>query len=191
MLNFYKQNSYLEFDALLRFGISDYKTFLKKQLPQEKLLFLDSCVVSGILLERAEADIEECIRSKSYLDLQSNLPSVFNETDLKLLADTVLKGQISRETVQIDSYVLSKAFLDDLSKDCEEIVDLKAKEIVENGKYQQYQTDLQIGTSKGHRVEELEEVKGDKREERRKKASGGKSGGGTQVCFKCTLQFLY
>ncbi|EEZ97941.1 E3 UFM1-protein ligase 1 homolog [Tribolium castaneum] len=177
--NFYKQNDYLEYDALARLGISDYKSFIKKQLSSEDLVFLNSCAASKRVLERAEADIDECISSKSYLDLQSNLPSVFNDKDIRLILDTVLTKQKQQQTIVIENFILSKAFIENLSKNFDELVKEKAKAVVESGKYQQYQTDIQISSSKPQKFEEVDE-KVDKREERRKKAAGGKSGGGTQ-----------
>lgn len=179
MNNFYKQNGYLEFDALTRLGISDYKTYIKKQLANDEILLLNSCVISKNILERVEADIDECISSKSYVDLQSNLPSVFNEKDTHAILSSVLTGQKQQQTIVIDSFVISKSFIDNLSKNCDELIKEKAKNIVESGKYQQYQISLQTSQVKAQKFEDVEE-KVDKREERRKKAAGGKSGGGTQ-----------
>ncbi|KAI4458328.1 e3 ufm1-protein ligase 1 [Holotrichia oblita] len=179
--NFYKQNGYLEFDALNRLGISDYKTYLKKLFANDDTISLNSCVISKNILDRAEADIEECISSKSYLDLQSNLPSVFNEQDIQIITETILNTKKLRETVVIENYILSKAFLENLIADCSKKLEENANKVVENGKYQHYQTDLQISSLKTQKSEDqAEEVKVDKREERRKKATGGKSGGGTQ-----------
>ncbi|RZC36650.1 E3 UFM1-protein ligase 1 -like [Asbolus verrucosus] len=177
--NFYKQNGYLEYDALARLGISDYKSYVKKQLGGEEIIFLNSCVASKRILERTEADIEECISSKSYLDMQSNLPSVFNDDDIKMILDVTLTKQKQQQTIVIENYVVSKAFLETLSKNFDDVIKEKAKSVVESGRYQQYQTELQMTTSKPQKFEEVEE-KLDKREERRKKAAGGKSGGGTQ-----------
>jgi hypothetical protein len=177
--NFYKQNGYLEYDSLARLGISDYKSYIRKQLSSEELIFLNSCAISKRILERAEADVEECISSKSHLDLQSNLPSVFNDSDTKLILDSVLTKQKQQQTIVIENYVISKAFIENLSKNFDGLVKEKAKQVVESGRYQQYQTELQVSSSKPQKFEEVEE-KTDKREERRKKAAGGKSGGGTQ-----------
>ncbi|KAF5301590.1 hypothetical protein FQR65_LT08895 [Abscondita terminalis] len=158
--NFYKQNGYIEFDALVRLGINDYKAYLKKQFLNENITTLKSCIVSQNLIDRVEADIDECISSKSYVDLQSNMPNALDDEDIKLIID----------------------------KECESFLQDKAKQLVDSGKYQQYQTDLQVSSNKMQKGEEYEE-KVDKREERRKKAAGGKSGGGTQD-KKVSLQIL-
>lgn len=175
---FYKQNGYLEFDALGRLGISDYKTYLKKQFPNDNFIFLDTLVASKTILERVEADIEECISSKSYLDLQNSLPSVFSSTDISLILQKLLQGVKQQQTVVIEDYILSKTYIDKLSELCSETLKEKTQNAVDSGKYQQYLVETQgiRGGSKGEEVEE----KVDKREERRKKATGGKSGGGTQ-----------
>ncbi|CAG9822394.1 unnamed protein product [Phaedon cochleariae] len=176
---FYKQNGYLEYDALTRLGISDHKNYIKKQLASEEYKTLNSLIVSKNILERMEADIEECISSKSFLDMQSNLPSVFNQKDIEMVLDLILTGQRLAQTVVIDSHIISKAFMDNLSDSCGSMLNENAKVIVESGKYQQHQISLQAACLRSQKSEEVEE-KVDKREERRKKAAGGKSGGGTQ-----------
>ncbi|XP_023030297.2 UFM1 specific ligase 1 [Leptinotarsa decemlineata] len=177
--HFYRQNGYIEFDALSRIGISDHKNYLKKQLSNEDYKTLDSCIVSKSILERIEADIDECIASKSFIDLQTNLPSVFNEIDEQMVLDTILSNQKRSQTIAINNFVISKAFVDELLKECDDLVKEKSKETVELGKYQQYQISLQAASIKFQKSDEIVE-KVDKREERRKKAAGGKSGGGTQ-----------
>lgn len=177
--SFYKQNGYLEYDALSRLGIMDHKIYIKKQLANEKLQYLNSCIISQNILDQVEANIEECIASKSYVDLQSNLPSVFNDKDIEKILDIILTNQIRSQIIIIEDYLISKAFIEKISKNCEDLVKDKAKAAVDCGKYQQYKITSQSAHLKAHKIEEVEE-KVDKREERRKKASGGKSGGGTQ-----------
>ncbi|XP_030762266.1 E3 UFM1-protein ligase 1 homolog [Sitophilus oryzae] len=177
--NFYKQNGYLEYDSLTRIGINDYKTFLKKQLPNEELFYLASVVVLKRILDRIEADIEECVSSKTYVDLQSNLPSSFTSKDISILLEKLLSGQNKQQTIVIEDFVISKSFLESLSSKCEELVKEKAKSVVESGKYQKHIIEIQGSQTKSHRSDDFEE-KVDKKEERRKKAAGGKSGGGTQ-----------
>lgn len=185
--NFFKQNNYLEYDTLVRLGITDYKTYLRKQYPS-KTVFLNSCMISETLVERLEADIEEAIISRSYLDLQASLPSVVSDEDIKMILDMVLKQQKQRETIVLGNIVISQALIDRLMSECEPILKDHVESVVTSGQYQKYQTDLQLlqssrqshgGSARGGGGDD-DMVKGDKREERRKKATGGKSGGGTQ-----------
>lgn len=157
----------------------DHKIYIKKQLANEKVQYLESCVASQNILDQVEANIEECIASKTYVDLQSNLPSVFSDKDIEKMLDIVLTNQIRSQTIILDNYVVSKAFIEKLSKNCEELVKEKAKGIVESGKYQEHQISLHAVHLRSQKSDEIEE-KVDKREERRKKAAGGKTGGGTQ-----------
>lgn len=169
----------MEYDALSRLGIMDHKIYIKKQLGNENMHYLNSCVVSQNILDQVEANIEECISSKSYVDLQNSLPSVFNDKDIEKILDVVLTNQIRSQVFIIENYIISKAFMEKLSKNCEDLVKEKVKEVVNSGKYQQYQISLQAVHTRTHRMDDIEE-KVDKREERRKKASVGKSGGGSQ-----------
>lgn len=157
----------------MRLGISDYKNYIKRQFSNEQMTTLNSCIASKRILDQAEADIEECISSKSFIDLQSNLPSVFNEDDIKIILEHVLSPQKQKSVLVFGSFVLSKAFIDNLSTPCEAMVSEKAKLCVDSGRYQQYQMDLQMSSVKVSPVEtNFEDVKVDKREERRKKAAG-------------------
>lgn len=178
-ITFYKQNGYLEFDALARIGISDCKAYIKKQFSNEDLLFLESSVASKSILDRIEADLDECISSKSYVDLQSSLPSVFTSKDISLILDKLLVSQKQQLTVVVEDFILSKAFIDKISSNCDDVVKEKAQLVVESGQYQQYIIDVQGNQHKPQKFGDVDE-KSDKREERRKKAAGGKSGGGTQ-----------
>ncbi|CAH1967525.1 unnamed protein product [Acanthoscelides obtectus] len=177
--NFYRQNGYLEYDALNRLGITDYKQYIKKQLVNEELHYLSSCIISKSILERVQADIDECIASKSYTDLQSNLPSVFNEKDIEMILNAALTNQQRQQILVIESYVISKAFVEKLADSCDELVKANAKATVESGKYQEYQISLHSSHLRSQKSDDADD-KVDKREERRKKAASGKSGGGTQ-----------
>lgn len=182
MTNFYKQNGYLEFDALIRLGITDYKNYLKRQLIGEEITVLNSCIVSKRIIDQIDADIEECINSKTYLDMQNNLPSVFNDKDIDLIIEAVLTAQKRKQILILESFIISTAFINALAQPCNEVVQEKAKLLVESGRYQQYQMEL-ASTQLKVVVQDApayEDVKADKREERRKKAVGGKQGGGAQ-----------
>lgn len=98
VMNFYKQNNYLEFDALSRLGISDPKSFVKRSLPNEELLYLNSCVIGSQITEQLETALEDCITSKSYLDIVPLLPSIFSDTDIETVLDILLKKD-SKSTV--------------------------------------------------------------------------------------------
>lgn len=156
----------------MRLGISDYKNYIKRQFANEQMITLNSCIASKRILDQVEADIDECISSKSYVDLQSNLPSVFNKDDIKIILEN-LTSQKQKQLLIFDCFILSSAFVEKLSTPCEDIINNKAKAIVESGRYQQYQIDLQMANTKTSNVDtSFEEVKVDKKEERRKKAAG-------------------
>lgn len=176
--NFYKQNGYLEYDSLIRLGITDYNTYLRKQVANEETFSLNSCIVSKRIIEQLDAAIDECISSKSYLDVQTNLPSVFNENDIKMVLDIVLTKQKQLQTVVVANYVLSKTYIEDIAKGLEDILKEKAKNLVESGAYQRYITELQVPTTRTQKFDqEIEETKVDKREERKKKSNNKASGG--------------
>lgn len=158
----------------MRLGISDYKNYVKRQFTNEQLITLNSCIASKRIIDQVDADIDECISSKSFIDLQSNLPSVFNEEDIKLILESLVTVQKQKQLLVFGSFILSTAFVEALSAPCDSIVNEKAKAVVESGRYQQYQIDLQMSSNKVVSAVEtiVEDSKIDKREERRKKAAG-------------------
>lgn len=91
VMSFFKQNNYLEYDALSRLGLSDPKGYIKKTLTNEDLTFLSSCVIGSQIKEQLETALEECIASKSYLDVVSLLPSVLTDIDIENVLDDLLK----------------------------------------------------------------------------------------------------
>lgn len=162
----------MEFDSLTRLGITDYKTYLKKQLDNDDLFTLNSCVVSKRIIESLEADIDECILSNSFVDVQNNLPSVFTEQDIENILKIALTKPKQAQVVVIENYIISKSFIDDLGKSCEDLLAGKAKTVVENGKYQQYITDLKVTSNKSTNKNVEIDTVDDRREERKKKSSG-------------------
>lgn len=99
VMSFFRQNNYLEYDALSRLGISDPKGYVKRTLPNEDLTFLSSCVLGSQIKQHLETALEECIASKSYLDVVSLLPSVLSDTDIENILDTLLKNNAKSTVV--------------------------------------------------------------------------------------------
>ncbi|XP_063234235.1 LOW QUALITY PROTEIN: E3 UFM1-protein ligase 1 homolog [Bacillus rossius redtenbacheri] len=180
--SFYRQNGYLEYDALARLGISEPRSFVSRHFPAEKLLLLSSCAVGRQLFEQVEASVDEAVATGSWIDVMPILPSVFGPEDAEEILASVLKGRpASGAPVHVfcSTVVVTEAFLGGLVKSLEPLVQAKAQEAVSSGAYLQSQAESRL---QGRGAAEAEESGGrpDRREERRKKATGGKGGGGTQ-----------
>lgn len=109
VMNFYKQNNYLEYDALTRLGISDPKGYVRRVLGNEDMTFLKSCVIGSQIKQQLETALEECIASKSYLDVVSLLPSVLSDDDIDYILETLLKSN-SKATILFDKTGECKIF---------------------------------------------------------------------------------
>lgn len=59
-----------EFDALLRLGIPDPCTYIKKRFKSNKLLFLRAACVGQTLVDQVEASVEEAVSSDTWTDIQ-------------------------------------------------------------------------------------------------------------------------
>ncbi|GFQ71865.1 hypothetical protein TNCT_696221 [Trichonephila clavata] len=178
--SFFKQNNYLEYDAVARLGIRDPKTFLKKKFKDEGLTFFSSCCVGKYILSQIEATIEEALSCSSWVDVFPVLPSIFTPEDCHEIIGVVTKSIVKQGAVihvYCDSILVSNDLVETCEKSFEPLMEDKAKEAVTKTphlftvqKHAQI-TDLKKETLKG---------KQDKKEDKKKKSSGGKSGGGTQ-----------
>lgn len=183
--SFYKQNGYLEYDALTRLGISEPQTFVRKHFPNEKLLMLPSCAVGPQIFEQMEAAVEEAISTGSMVDIMPLLPSLFEPEDAEEILTEVLKNAKNKfpsHNVHVfcSSMVLTDQFLQKLSEPFDAVIQKKAEEIVSSGAYLLAQAENKLQNNKNILEPEETSTKADRREERRKKATGGKGGGGTQ-----------
>nr|CAG4649980.1 EOG090X0267 [Sida crystallina] len=186
--NFFKQNGYLEFDALTRLGIQDPKGYCRKRFKDTSLLYLSTCCVGSYILEQIEAAIDEALSSHSWLEIMPLLPSVFDEEDALQMIQDVLKNRKNKEggeaTVIGNAAVASDQFVQKLRVLFDPVIQEKATEVVQSGLYLQAQADLRnkqkIGASRQSAAVDAASDKKDRKEERRKKANEGKGGGGTQ-----------
>ncbi|KOB76604.1 E3 UFM1-protein ligase 1, partial [Operophtera brumata] len=166
VISFFRQNNYLEYDALTRLGLSDPKGYVKRVLPNEDLTFLSSCVIGSLITEQVETALEECIASKSYLDVVSLLPSILSDADIENVLDSLLKKS-------------NNHYIDNLRQVCMATTQKKAEAIVKSGKYQQFYLEKQLAKG-GDSQPGFIDHKAERREERRRKAASGKAGGGSQ-----------
>lgn len=176
--NFFKQNGYLEYESVRSLGVGDPKPFIQKQLSNEKLTFLDKCVVGQRIIDQVESTLEESIATSSFLDISTILPSVIGEQDIEKLIQVILTPSKQRLTQIFGSIIVTTKYIDNLLKPVYAIADVNAKTSVEAGAYQKYIAERTVKSKDGD-ADEFS-GKGDKRDERRKKAAGGKAGGGAQ-----------
>lgn len=64
------KSSPAEFDALVRLGIPDPPSFIKKRFKSNKLLFLRAACVGQVLVDQVEASMEEAVNSSTWTDIQ-------------------------------------------------------------------------------------------------------------------------
>lgn len=184
--NFYRQNGFLEYDAVNKLGITNAKQYITKQFPDEELMFLKRCAVSSKLIELTV--MPALAAAKQFIDLSSLLPSNMSSTDREELFEAIM----AQNSAALSNFVLVGAnsgssvvftpqYLEELMQPCRDLACTKAKGSVDNGSYQQYLANKQISNkSSQRRGDDDEDDKLDKRDERRKKAASGKAGGGSQ-----------
>ncbi|MEQ2307361.1 E3 UFM1-protein ligase 1 [Ameca splendens] len=181
--SFLQQNGYLEFDALLRLGIPDPSSYIKKRFKSNKLLFLRAACVGQALVDQVEASVEEAVNSATWTDLQSVLPSCLSMEDIGMLINQAMRNANvqSRARVLGGTVVVSEKFISNCQSLFEEAMQQKAqKEVKNNPVFLITEEDLKQAFIL---TESSAPSKREKREaERRKKATEGsgssKSGGG-------------
>ncbi|CAH1391186.1 unnamed protein product [Nezara viridula] len=181
--NFYKQNGYLEYDALTRLGISDPVSFVRRNYSD--LLHLPTCAVGSLLIDQIEAAVEDAISSNSFVDLMMIVPSIFSPDDVAKVLEAVMKRSKGKSAPLIfsDTVLISEGFVQEVLKPFTDkgIIQKKAQQAINDGSYIQLQMEKKLGRSLGkEKMDDNFDSKADKKEERRKKAGSGKSGGGTQ-----------
>lgn len=181
--SFLKQNGYLEFDALIRLGIPDPATYIKKRFKSSKLLFLRAVCVGQAIVDQVEASVEEAVSSATWTDVQSLLPSCLSEEDIGILINQAMRNINVQSSARVlgGTVVVSEKFINNCLSLFEEAMQHKAqKEVKNNPVFLITEEDLKQTSVVG---EGPATSKKEKREaERRKKASEGsgsvKGGGG-------------
>lgn len=175
--SFYRQNGYLEYEAVNRLGVSDAKGYIKRTIGNDSITFLSKCCVGQRIIDQIDSSLEECVSSASYLDVSTILPSIMSEEDIEAVISSVLTPTKQKQTLLFGTTILTTQFIDGLLKPCHEIIEKSAKQAVDTGKYQQYVAVKMMSSNKNL---EDGDRKSERKDERRRKATGGKGGGGTQ-----------
>ncbi|XP_007542773.1 E3 UFM1-protein ligase 1 [Poecilia formosa] len=181
--SFLQQNGYLEFDALLRLGIPDPSSYIKKRFRSSKLLFLRATCVGQALVDQVEASVEEAVNSATWTDLQSILPSCLSMEDMGMLINQALRNANvqSQAIVLGGTVVVSEKFIGICQALFEDAMQQKAqKEVKNNPVFLITEEDLKQASALAEIAAPSKKERRDA--ERRKKAAEGsssaKAGGG-------------
>ncbi|XP_037518929.1 E3 UFM1-protein ligase 1 [Rhipicephalus sanguineus] len=185
----YRQNGFLEYDALMRLGIPDPKAYIRRHFKDESLVFLKSLCIGQTLLAQVEAAIDEAAGTGSWVDVAPLLPSVFTPEDVSGIVQSVLKSRPrnASQSVQqlLDTIIVSDAFIETCVRSFDPLMTTKAE--LDSQKGVVFLEATPAAPQPHHRraaaaapTPTAAEDGQDKKDERRKKATGGKSGGGTQ-----------
>ncbi|XP_039982029.1 E3 UFM1-protein ligase 1 [Xiphias gladius] len=181
--SFLQQNGYLEFDALVRLGIPDPSSYIKKRFKSNKLLFLRAACVGQALVDQVEASVEEAVTSATWTDIQPILPSCLSMEDIGILINQAMRNTDVQSSARVlgGTVVVSEKFLSNCLSLFDEAMQQKAqKEVKNNPVFLITEDDLRQASML---TESSAPSKKEKREaERRKKATEGsgsvKAGGG-------------
>uniref|UniRef100_H0WP85 E3 UFM1-protein ligase 1 n=1 Tax=Otolemur garnettii TaxID=30611 RepID=H0WP85_OTOGA len=182
--SFFRQNGYLEFDALSRLGIPDAVSYIKKRYKTTQLLFLKAACVGQGLVDQVEASVEEAISSGTWVDIAPLLPSSLSVEDAAILLQQVMRA-FSKQTSAVvfsDTVVVSEKFINDCTELFSEPMHQKAeKEMKNNPVHLITEEDLKQVSM----LESIGTSKKDKKDERRRKATEGsgsvRGGGGSNA----------
>ncbi|XP_029281666.1 E3 UFM1-protein ligase 1 [Cottoperca gobio] len=181
--SFLQQNGYLEFDALVRLGIPDPSSYIKKRFKSNKLLFLRAACVGQTLVDQVEASVEEAVSSATWTDIQPILPSCLSMEDMGMLINEAMRSTNVQSSARVlgDTVVVSEKFISNCLSLFDDAMQQKAqKEVKSNPVFLITEDDLKQASIL---TESSATSKKEKREaERKKKATEGsgsvKAGGG-------------
>ncbi|XP_029451258.1 E3 UFM1-protein ligase 1 isoform X2 [Rhinatrema bivittatum] len=177
---FFKQNGYLEFDALTRLGIPDPVGYIRKKYKTYQLLFLKAACVGQGIVDQVEASVEEAISSGTWVDTQLLLPSSLSVEDVGILLQQVMRSFNKQASAIVcgDNIVISEKFISSCADLFNGLMHQRAeKEMKSSPVYLVTEEDLKQASA----LENAASGRKDKKEERRKKAtegSGSVRGGG-------------
>ncbi|XP_072498979.1 E3 UFM1-protein ligase 1 isoform X2 [Notamacropus eugenii] len=178
--SFFRQNGYLEFDALSRLGIPDAVSYIKKRYKTAQLLFLKAACVGQGIVDQVEASVEEAISSGSWVDILPLLPSSLSVEDAGMLLQQVMRTFNKQPSAMVfnDTVVVSEKFINNCTELFSDLMHQKAeKEMKNNPVHLITEEDLKQSSV----LESISSSKKDKKDERRRKAtegSGSVRGGG-------------
>ncbi|NXJ75794.1 UFL1 ligase, partial [Trogon melanurus] len=178
--SFFKQNGYLEFDALYRLGIPDPAGYIKKRYKSTQLLFLKAACVGQEIVDQVEASVEEAISSGNWIDVATLLPSSLSVEDVGILLQQVMRSlkKNSSGLVFSDTIVVSEKFISSCADLFSDMMQQKAEKDMKNNPVNLI-TEEDLKQASG--LENAYANKKDKKDDRRKKAtegSGSVRGGG-------------
>uniref|UniRef100_A0A663LQS6 E3 UFM1-protein ligase 1 n=1 Tax=Athene cunicularia TaxID=194338 RepID=A0A663LQS6_ATHCN len=129
--SFFKQNGYLEFDALYRLGIPDPAGYIKKRYKSTQLLFLRAACVGQEIVDQVEASVEEAISSGNWIDVATLLPSSLSVEDAGILLQQVMRSlnKNSSGLVFSDTIVVSEKFLSSCADLFSDMMQQKAEKV--------------------------------------------------------------
>ncbi|KAJ7341763.1 hypothetical protein JRQ81_006757 [Phrynocephalus forsythii] len=186
--SFFKQNGYLEFDALSRLGIPDPVNYIKKRYKSLQLLFLKASCVGQEMVDQVEASVDEALSSGTWVDIAPLLPSSFSVEDASILLQQVMRSFSKQPPALVfgDTTVVSEKFLNSCADLFSDFMRQKAeKEMKSNPVHLITEEDLKQSSV----IDIVSSSKKDKKDERRKKATEGTGsvrggGGGNAREFK-------
>uniref|UniRef100_A0A8C3UIC1 E3 UFM1-protein ligase 1 n=1 Tax=Catharus ustulatus TaxID=91951 RepID=A0A8C3UIC1_CATUS len=129
--SFFKQNGYLEFDALYRLGIPDPAGYIKKRYKSAQLLFLRAACVGQEIVDQVEASVEEAINSGNWIDVATLLPSSLSVEDVGILLQQVMRSlnKSSSGLVFSDTIAVSEKFLSSCADLFSDLMQQKAEKV--------------------------------------------------------------
>ncbi|KAG7244195.1 hypothetical protein INR49_004268 [Caranx melampygus] len=132
--SFLQQNGYLEFDALVRLGIPDPTSYIKKRFKSNKLLFLRAACVGQTLVDQVEASVEEAVKSDTWTDIQPILPSCLSMEDVGMLINQAMRNTAVQSSARVlgGTVVVSEKFISNCLSLFDEAMQQKAKKEVKN-----------------------------------------------------------
>ncbi|XP_036271006.1 E3 UFM1-protein ligase 1 [Pipistrellus kuhlii] len=182
--SFFRQNGYLEFDALSRLGIPDAVSYIRKRYKTTQLLFLKAACVGQGLVDQVEASVEEAISSGTWVDIAPLLPSSLSVEDAAMLLQQVMRRFSKQPSAVVfsDTVAVSEKFINDCTELFSELMHQKAeKEMKNNPVHLITEEDLKQVSI----LESSNTSKKDKKDERRRKATEGsgsvRGGGGSNA----------
>lgn len=124
VVSFYKQNNYVEYDKLTKFGIQNPKKYISDTIPGG--IHLQNFYINSFLLDKADSNIQEAVNTNSWIDLYLEMPSLFTEGDIREL---LKHCENTKKASIFETYVCSNQYIDKAIESLSGFLDEKAAKI--------------------------------------------------------------
>ncbi|KAL3316919.1 E3 UFM1-protein ligase 1 [Cichlidogyrus casuarinus] len=150
--NFYRDNRFVEFALLRKFGVNDPPSFCKNQL-QDSRIFGET-IISGSLLSQIQNGIDEGFNDQTWLETQPYFPIGLRNSDMEAILVHILQGKSAR-ILNESAFICTQSLLDTSLEACDDFLKSLAEKVAHDNAKLVKSLKLEIQSSTGKKSQKV------------------------------------